>query len=555
MLAPGRAIPPESRPGGPLRGFTGPPTFAGLPPGFPRPSGGARHRRAGSSAPLVVPEVAQLRHPYTSITRGRTPPTRRSGIASQSPAQSPLAPSAPRASPACGSLACCASALPDPAPLGLRPSAPVPPAAPAPRGQGGAGRRRAGEGPVPGGAGGGLGRDQVPHVGVDVVDRLVVVVGVVRRHLLDTGGDAPHCLDFRLRGRPAPLPLSRALPYSARPSVPSCLPTGAHVTLSLLAPGLPPCPQHLVLARSLPSDLSPVSRVPTSVNRALTLSAGARVLPRLLPVSVAVPCVPPSAAHAVARPVRLSFPAAAGPGALPVPLPSLVAVCAVARPLGPSPGAASRACVLPVPLSLPFAVPCVPPSAARALAHPVWLSSPAAAGPGILPVPWPSLIAACALARPLLPPPGAPSVAFRPSLRAPVAGTPPRPITVSSLLDHVPGVSLQQQLRQRDARRRTLRRRGPDGPQPPLGEGGLGRVRLGGLVWVLLSLVCARYLAPSPPSAAAAAAPGKALRARVGTVPRASSVPGSGSRPAGSAAATPCASGCPPWGGAAGAAV
>ena len=74
---------------------------------------------------------------------------------------------------------------------------------------------------------GGLGGDQYPHVGANVVDGLVVVVGVVRRHLLDTRGDAPPRLDVRLRGRPAPLPLSRALPYppprrpsSCRPSAP-----------------------------------------------------------------------------------------------------------------------------------------------------------------------------------------------------------------------------------------------------------------------------------------------------------------------------------------------
>ena len=45
--------------------------------------------------PLVVPEVAQLSHLYTSITRGRASPPSGSGIASRSRAQSPRAPSAP----------------------------------------------------------------------------------------------------------------------------------------------------------------------------------------------------------------------------------------------------------------------------------------------------------------------------------------------------------------------------------------------------------------------------------------------------------------------------
>ena len=69
-------------------------------------------------SPLVVPEVAQLSHPYTSITRGRASPPRGSGITSQSWAQSPRAPSAPRAGSARGSCACCADAAPDPGAAG-----------------------------------------------------------------------------------------------------------------------------------------------------------------------------------------------------------------------------------------------------------------------------------------------------------------------------------------------------------------------------------------------------------------------------------------------------
>ena len=89
------------------------------------------------------------------------------------------APSAPRAGPPCGPCACGAGA------------APVPPAAEA-------AAIRAGSALGEGRAGwcwgrGGLGEDEVSGVGVDVVEAgvvLVVVVGVVRRQLLDAAGDA-----------------------------------------------------------------------------------------------------------------------------------------------------------------------------------------------------------------------------------------------------------------------------------------------------------------------------------------------------------------------------
>ena len=243
---------------------------------------------------------------------------------------------------------------------------------------------------------------------------------------------------------------------------------------------------------------------------------------------------------------------------------SLSADCALARPvrpnvtgfnalfmsLGPSPGATARASVLPVPLLFPRAVSCVPLSAARALACPVFLCSPAAAGLGVLPVPLPSLLAVCALACPLRPFPGAPPVASHSSLRIPVAGTLRCPCTVPRLLDHAPGVLLPPQLRQRDARQRTCGRRGADRQRPPLG-----------LVWVWLGLVWARYFATSLPSAAAAAAPVQALGAHGGPVPRAGSVPGDAVWPAGAVArlagdavSAPCAPGASSWGGAEGAA-
>ena len=67
----------------------------------------------------------------------------------------------------------------------------------------------------------GLGGDKLAGVRVDVVEVVVVVVvvvvGVVRRHLLDAGGDAPQRLHVRLRGRPAPGPRLRGRTCRARP--------------------------------------------------------------------------------------------------------------------------------------------------------------------------------------------------------------------------------------------------------------------------------------------------------------------------------------------------
>ena len=90
----------------------------------PRPPGGisrfpsSLQRSTASKGrfpnPLVVPEVAQPSHPYSSTTKGRASPPTGSAITSQSRAQSPRAPSAPRAGSACGSCACGAGAAPDP---------------------------------------------------------------------------------------------------------------------------------------------------------------------------------------------------------------------------------------------------------------------------------------------------------------------------------------------------------------------------------------------------------------------------------------------------------
>ena len=90
----------------------------------------------------------------------------------------------------------------------------------------------------------------------------------------------------------------------------------------------------------------------------------------------------------------------------------------------------------------------------------------------------------------------------------------------------------------------------------PVGKATLGGYGLGGLVWVCLGLVWARYFAPSLPSAAAAAAPGEAPGASAGATPCAGGVPGAAvgaaARLAWAAVSAPCAPGTLSGGGAAG---
>ena len=81
---------------------------------------------------------------------------------------------------------------------------------------------------------------------------VVVVVALVRRHLLDTGGDASHRLDARLRGRPASCPSPYALAVPSCPHAPPFLSPGAYVALPRPPPGSPPGPKPLVQAHPLP---------------------------------------------------------------------------------------------------------------------------------------------------------------------------------------------------------------------------------------------------------------------------------------------------------------
>ena len=316
----------------------------GVLPAFPRPCGGARHRKAGSSVPWWSPRWPSSAT-YTPSSPGGWPlPLEDRG-------------SRPSPGPSC--------------PWPPLPPVPAPPAAPAPVAAGaaaiGAGSARdsraAGAGPCgasqcgrgsrlvgrPGG--GGVAGDQVPHVGVNVVDGLVVVVGVLRRHLLDTGGDAPHRPDVRLRGRP--LPLSCALPYPPRPCAPSCLPSGARVMISLLAPGPPPYPESLVLERSL---LCPLARVPSC----LPLAPVPLPFP-LAPASFPCPCLCPLPCPVSLRPLPAPWRALC---ACPPPLLLALAPCPRPCPLSSLralwPAPCVRSLALPLaPASFPCPCPCL----------------------------------------------------------------------------------------------------------------------------------------------------------------------------------------------------
>ena len=103
---------PNHRPEDPLVVLCGRPLPWGhlrFPPSLRRSTAS----KGRSLIPLVVPEQAQLSHPYTSTTRERTAPPRGSGTVSQSRSQG-RAPSAPRASSPCGPCACGAGAAPHP---------------------------------------------------------------------------------------------------------------------------------------------------------------------------------------------------------------------------------------------------------------------------------------------------------------------------------------------------------------------------------------------------------------------------------------------------------
>ena len=377
----------------------------------------------------------------------------------------------------------------------------------------------------------------VPHVGVDVVEKKLVVVGVVRQHLPDTGGDPPHRLDILLRGRPAPVTLPAHCRSPPGPTFRPACPRGAMSPFSPLPMGPlpPPSPR-------LGRTPSPLPSGPCRGSRPLSTAP----LPVLLtPVSLPCPCTCP-------RPLNAPWPAPCAP----LPLVLAPCPCPCVRPWALPLAPASFQCPCPCPALCPASLrplpalwpaPCAcPPPLLLALVPcqcPCPLSLPCAPWPVPCVRPW---------ALPLSP------SAPRPALLRPV----PCPARAPSPLCRI---------KRRPSRCRCscgsvmpggvhLGARGRRGHSLPSGKAAWGGYNLEGLVRVWLGLVWTRYLAPSLPSAATAAAPNEALSTPVGPVSRESSLPRAAARPSGDAArltgpadSAPCAPGASSGGEGAGA--
>ena len=220
----------------------------GVPLGFLRPSGGARHRRAGSST--------SQRSPGWPSTTTRTPPHQGEGLLPQRVRdRAPV----PVPWPALLRPPCRPPSLP----LRLRRQCRAP--SPLRRGHP---RRLC---PRPGGGlmvlvSWGFGGDELAGVRVDVVEVVVVVVvvvvGVVCRHLLDAGGMHLTGCTSGCGGAPPPAPLlsPRPPPWAPMPR-PAC-PLGPAAPLPLpLGPFPAPCPCR---GSRLPSPTPWPARSPTS---------------------------------------------------------------------------------------------------------------------------------------------------------------------------------------------------------------------------------------------------------------------------------------------------
>ena len=220
----------------------------------------------------------------------------------------------------------------------------------------------------------------------------VVVVGVVRWHLLDAGGDAAHGLDVQLRGRPAPAPLSSTRPPHRAPMPrPAC-------TWGPVAPLPLPC-------GPLPAP-APLSPCPCRGSRPLSPTP-CPALPAPVPVPCPCPCpwlrlrspTVPRSLHAPGRPARAPARPSRAPAAFWLP-----ALCRAVRcPRSVPPRCCWPRCPVRVCALAPCRV-CPGPLPARAPEHfPCRLLSPALRSRG-----WHAALPA---RRPLLPGPRARRIA------------------------------------------------------------------------------------------------------------------------------------------------
>ena len=184
---------------------------------------------------------------------------------------------------------------------------------------------------------------------------VVVVVGVVPRHLLDAGGDAPHRLHVRLRGHPAPRPPPFGPPPPPGSHAPSCLSLGARGALALaLGPLSSPCPCR---GSRPPSPTPWPARSPTA--------------PRPAPCTWA-PCSRPCAPFPCPGPFPAPCPESRRPLLALCP-PPLLRPCSLPRVPWPAPGARSWALPLS-PLAPRSALPWLARSSACAPPPPSWIT-------------------------------------------------------------------------------------------------------------------------------------------------------------------------------------
>ena len=278
-------------------------------------------------------------------------------------------------------------------------------------------------------------------------------------------------------------------------------------------PCLPPCPCLVFL---------PLSPAPLPFPQPLT------------PVPFPCPCLCPSTCPAslLLLPAPLPVPCACPP---PLPLALCPCPCPLPCPVSLLP--------LPVPLPVPCACPPLLPQAVAPCPCPCCLLLPR--------TPWPF-----PCVRPLAPlclrPPRVPALFLRLLPQPPLssASRPAPPGLPPPFLDPAP-----PQLRQRDAPRRALGRRGADGLRNPFWEGYLGGLRLSVAGVGVAGIGVGAVFGALPALRCGRGSPWRSARSLCGARARAGHVRGADAWLVGAAAAAPCASRALPGGGPVGAAV